>query len=99
MVAELFRFKEKKMALEKTVTLVDNFGQDVVLQNAYVKVKLTSSDKKTTNCYVDIRKVKDGDVFETKLYGFFHDLNGKNFIAQAYEHLKTLPEFSGATDC
>jgi hypothetical protein len=23
----------------------------------------------------------------------------KNFIAQAYEHLKTLPEFSGATDC
>lgn len=87
------------MALEKTVTLVDNFGQDVVLQNAYVKVKLTSSDKKTTNCYVDIRKVKDGDVFETKLYGFFHDLNGKNFIAQAYEHLKTLPEFSGATDC
>lgn len=22
-----------------------------------------------------------------------------NFIAQAYEHLKTLPEFDGATDC
>ena len=22
-----------------------------------------------------------------------------NFIAQAYVHLKTLPEFAGATDC
>jgi len=87
------------MALEKTVTLVNNFGQDVALQNAYVKVQSISSDKKTTNCYVDIRKIKDGDVFETKRYGFFHDLNGKNFIAQAYNHLKTLPEFAGAEDC
>ena len=23
----------------------------------------------------------------------------KNFIAQAYDHLKTLPEFTGAMDC
>jgi hypothetical protein len=23
----------------------------------------------------------------------------QNFIAQAYDHLKTLPEFAGATDC
>ena len=87
------------MALEKTVTLIDNFGQDVVLQNAYVKVKLISSDKTTTNCYVNVCKIKDGDVFETKRYGFFHDLNGKNFIAQAYAYLKTLPEFANAVDC
>ena len=87
------------MALEKTVTLVNNFGQDVALQNAYIKVQSISSDKKTTNCYVDIRKTKDGNVFETKRYGFFHELNGKNFIAQSYEHLKTLPDFVGATDC
>jgi hypothetical protein len=33
------------------------------------------------------------------MYSFAPDLNGKNFIAQAYEHLKTLPEFAGATDC
>ena len=27
------------------------------------------------------------------------DANSTNFIAQAYEYLKTLPEFAGATDC
>ena len=55
--------------------------------------------KLTKNCFVYVLKTKDGDVFETKRYGFFHDLNGKNFIAQAYNYLKTLPEFAGATDC
>jgi hypothetical protein len=30
---------------------------------------------------------------------FFPSLEGNNFIAQAYEHLKTLPEFEGAEDC
>jgi hypothetical protein len=33
-----------------------------------------------------------------KQYDFSVDLNGKNAIAQAYEHLKTLPEFAGAED-
>jgi hypothetical protein len=32
-------------------------------------------------------------------YKFAPNLDGANFIKQAYEHLKTLPEFSGATDC
>lgn len=30
---------------------------------------------------------------------FTPDLDGPNFIKQAYLHLKTLPEFSDATDC
>jgi hypothetical protein len=34
-----------------------------------------------------------------KKYEFVSDMNGKNFIAQAYEHLKTLPEFASAIDC
>jgi hypothetical protein len=28
-----------------------------------------------------------------------YDIDGDNPIAQAYLHLKTLPEFAGATDC
>lgn len=32
-------------------------------------------------------------------YSFVPKLEGQNFIAQAYEHLKTLPEFAGAIDC
>jgi hypothetical protein len=27
------------------------------------------------------------------------DAGSLNFIAQSYEHLKTLPEFSGSEDC
>jgi hypothetical protein len=35
----------------------------------------------------------------SKTYNFQPDLGGANFLAQAYAHLKTLPEFSGAVDC
>ena len=32
-------------------------------------------------------------------YSFSANLDGPNFIKQAYLYLKTLPEFSDATDC
>ena len=32
-------------------------------------------------------------------YTCIYDLDGPNPIKQAYEYLKTLPEFSNATDC
>jgi hypothetical protein len=38
-------------------------------------------------------------VFDSCVYNFVPSLEGANFIAQAYEYLKTLPEFKGATDC
>jgi hypothetical protein len=28
-----------------------------------------------------------------------YDIDGENPVRQAYLHLKTLPEFAGATDC
>jgi hypothetical protein len=34
-----------------------------------------------------------------KQFVFAPNLDGPNFIKQAYEHLKTLPEFDGAVDC
>jgi hypothetical protein len=42
---------------------------------------------------------KEGELIERKVYEFTPNLEGANFIAQAYDHLKTLPEFSGAIDC
>lgn len=51
----------------------------------------------------------DADVFAytnkneiciSKMVVFFNPvLDGDNFIKQTYEHLKTLPEFIGSTDC
>ena len=38
-------------------------------------------------------------VVEARFVEFSYDISGDNPIKQAYEHLKTLPEFSDATDC
>ena len=43
--------------------------------------------------------MQNSEQLETGFYSFTPNLDGQNFIAQAYNHLKTLPEFSGATDC
>lgn len=37
--------------------------------------------------------------FKEQVLSCEYALNGDNPIKQAYEHLKTLPEFAGATDC
>ena len=39
------------------------------------------------------------DAIKHEQFNFVPNLEGQNFIAQAYEHLKTLPEFAGAEDC
>ena len=44
---------------------------------------------KTTISYM-VRSYKDESSYS---------IDGKNPIAQAYEHLKTLPEFQNAKDC
>ena len=87
------------MALGKQITLKSNFGDDVVFNNAYVKVKALTGNKLSMRIDVEIHKDAEGIVLDHRHYSFTPDLNGKNFIAQAYEHLKTLPEFAGATDC
>jgi hypothetical protein len=62
----------------------------------YIKVEAVTGTKEKANCSVSFvgEKIK-----MQKIYEFAHDLNGLNYIKQAYEHLKTLPEFAGATDC
>jgi hypothetical protein len=52
--------------------------------NLRVLVGFTSDEKQLTKQYDIPMSVEDGSA---------------NFIKQAYEYLKTLPEFSGATDC
>jgi hypothetical protein len=61
--------------------------------SSYFKVQRVNADKNTAMAFVSN---SSGD---TKEFVFKVDLDGANFIKQAYNHLKTLPEFSGATDC
>lgn len=84
------------MALQKTI--ITGFG--ITVNNAYLRVEgvqLLSKEKIT----FQVRASVDGQKphFQDALFSCDYVLTGENPIKQAYAHLKTLPEFTGATDC
>ena len=87
------------MAIKKQITLKTNFNDDVVFDNAYIKIASISGSKDLLSARVDFYKSQNNALLQSVDYAFVPNLGGANFIAQAYTHLKTLPEFAGATDC
>ena len=87
------------MALSKQITLTSNFGDDVTFNNAYIKIDNLMGDKTQMRIDVAIHKRQGEQIVGRKNYLFTPDLDGKNFIAQAYDYIKTQAEFSGAADC
>lgn len=87
------------MAIKKTWTI--KFGDiDVSVQDAYCKVTNVSGDKKNVTATIDVFKDSlCSKSLATHIVSFEPALDGANFIAQSYEHFKTLPEFVGAQDC
>jgi len=84
------------MALLKTVSTVHGFEA----VNAYHRVEFVSLvNKEQINFYVRSYVAKDKPFFTEQVLSCAYALEGENPIKQAYEHLKTLSEFSGATDC
>jgi len=75
-------------------------SEGVVVHNAYCRVEQIAITKThvsfVVKSYVDPEKFKK---FFEKSYVCDYTLSGANPIAQAYAHLKTLPEFAGAADC
>lgn len=72
----------------------------ISVSNAYVRIENISLSGKTfgaaqVNMYANTPS--DG-VLSSASYGFPYDLAGDNPIKQAYDYLKTLPEFAGAAD-
>jgi hypothetical protein len=85
------------MALKKTTST--QFGIEVA--NAYHRVEGLKMTSKTGIAF-QIRSYKDDSGlphFADYPVACEYDLDGANPIKQAYTHLKTLPEFAGATDC
>lgn len=76
-----------------------NFSGTLIANNAYWRVEKISGNKLQCKCSVEIYTEDKKHTLGTKDYYFQPDLNGNNFIAQAYAHLKTLPEFAEAEDC
>jgi hypothetical protein len=82
----------------QTLSGTMNGGKVQVNFNAYIKVVNIKGDKSNIVAKVEFK----GDTQNfSKQYEVPVSVleNSPNFIKQVYEHLKTLPEFSGATDC
>jgi hypothetical protein len=84
------------MAIQKDFETV--FG--IKLTNAYCRVDNVVINEKTKMAFL-LKTYADKNAKEihTQMFQCAYILVGANPIAQAYEHLKTLPEFAGATDC
>jgi hypothetical protein len=83
------------MALKKNEPT--QFGFDV--PNAYQRVENIKLRKTCMDFQVSVYSDVTKTAFNYKSYACAYDIDGANPIAQAYAHLKTLPEFAGAVDC
>lgn len=84
------------MALAKTLETVHGF-QAV---NAYHRVEAVRLESKTAmSFHVRSYTATDKPFFVESVLSCPYAIDGDNPIKQAYKHLKTLPEFAGASDC
>ena len=83
--------------VQTSIGNIENGTQQVSF-SAYVKVIGINGNKNEVVASVNFKG-------ETQQFTKYYQVpmsvenSSSNFIAQIYEHLKTLPEFNGATDC
>lgn len=86
------------MALNKNTKF-----KGITVPSAYIRVNNFSGNKDSIAFNVGFYGSTDEngqrEMFDQKAYQCAYTLNGSNAVKQAYEHLKTLPEFVGAVDC
>jgi hypothetical protein len=91
------------MALQKNLSLKDNFNVDVEFEDCYVRVVSLSGTKNAMVASVDVFKKPEGEfpnvLLTNEKHSFSPDLSGLNLFVQAYNHLKTLPQYQNAKDC
>ena len=73
-------------------------GTQRVSFSAYVKVLSINGSKSELTANVSF-KGETQQFYKSYKIPVSVETNSKNFIAQIYEHLKTLSEFAGAEDC
>ncbi len=88
---------EGKSIVQTPIGNIEN-GTQIVSFSAYIKVNEISGNKNQLIANVNFKG--DAQQFNKQyVVSVSVEDNAPNFIAQVYEHLKTLPEFSGAVDC
>lgn len=90
----------------KTVAYVSSDGDTMTVdrcyKDSYAVVSNIRGDKNSMNIYLDAYADSSKDpaaLIWRRAYTFKPALEGENFIAQAYEHVKKLPEYADAKDC
>jgi len=71
----------------------------VKVADSYCRVERVSLAKDKIDFFVAYYVSVDKPCFFQKQHGALYALNGSNPIKQAYDYLKTLPDFAGSTDC
>lgn len=89
------------MALSKSIFFTDISGVEREMAGAYIVVSGIMSSKLQAIAQVYTKTGKDGKLISDAEYAFVPDYNdgARNLLAQAYDNLKTLPEFADAVDC
>lgn len=82
------------------IKINSNTVYGITIESAYHRIDNISITNKTkmvfhVYVYADVNK----PFFYEQMFEMIFDINGENPIKQAYEYLKTLPEFANATDC
>ena len=82
------------MALQKTVIF-----KGITIGGAYLKIQSFSGSKELLKFDLATHSQAGEQPVTVTSFEMPYSINGSNPIKQAYEHLKTLPEFAGAVDC
>lgn len=81
------------MALAKNTTF-----KGLTVENAYHRVFGVSINKDEMSFGLGAHASANAEMLDQTSHTCAYDIAGENPIKQAYEHLKTLPEFAGAAD-
>ena len=88
---------EGKSLVQTNWGVIDN-GTQFVSFIAYIKVDSVYGDKTQLTANVSFKGDTQSFIKQYQIPASVEN-GSANFIAQAYNHLKTLPEFAGAVDC
>ncbi|WP_024873168.1 hypothetical protein [Tolumonas lignilytica] len=87
------------MALSITLNKKDNFGREASFASAYLCIESVTGSKSNLTVSLVARDKKDGVFIESNQINVPIDLEGDNFIKQSYLYIKSMPDYSSASDC
>jgi hypothetical protein len=88
------------MAIQSSITETrQHFTGELVCSSAYWRIEHISGNKQGLTFVVNAYSTNQGSTLCSNQFSFIPKLDGDNFIKQAYQFLKSLPEFADAVDC